>query len=252
MTLIIYGFVAFLLIGIAVVVFIYYSNKKMLKSELQKKQLEIDYERNLLKNTILSQEEERSRIARELHDAISSKLNVVLLNTGQAKELVKDNEQAMQILNTVTEQCKETLTDSRQIAHDLIPPVLEKFGLFAAINEFCTNINASGKLRVNFSHAIEDNEIASDKQLHIFRIVQELLNNTLKHSDGSKADIRFEKGKNRYVCIYEDNGTGFDHEKALEKPGLGLKNLQTRVSFLGSEVVFAKSDNKGTQISFGF
>ena len=119
----------FLLMAILVVVFFYLSRKKIIKKELEKKDLEINHQKELLRSIIITQEEERKRIAQDLHDDISSKLNIVSLNSHLLKTPNLDNDELLDITDNIILLTKKALENSRRIAHDLLPPVLEKFGL---------------------------------------------------------------------------------------------------------------------------
>ena len=251
MLTIIYTFIAFLAMAIAIIIFVYYSRKKILKAELQKKNLEIAYQKDLLQSTILSQEQERKRIARDLHDAISSKLNVVSLNAQMIRGANVTETEKEHMLDSIISQSKDLTENARRIAHNLLPAVLEKFGLQAALEELRYEYNTTKKMRIHIKNELHFETLQPDVQLHLFRIIQELVSNSLKHGNASDVEIHFTKNKDRNTCIYCDNGIGFDLSGGLNKSGLGLKNIESRLKLLQSELLTAKAD-KGVKILFDF
>ena len=132
---VVYTFVAFVLMTVAVLVFIYYSRKKIIKKEIEKKDLEIKYQKNMLNATILIQEVERKRIARDLHDDISSKLNIISLNSHLLTSNNLTENEIKQITTNIVDVTANVLDSTRRIAHDLLPPILEEFGLHAALEK---------------------------------------------------------------------------------------------------------------------
>ena len=131
--------------AIAIVLFFYSSRKRIIKSELEKANLEIDHQKMILQSVIVTQEEERKRIAQDMHDAISSKLNVVSLNANTLTEDDITIEETNKIAISILKITNTVLESSRKIAHDLLPPILEKFGLKAALEELCEEIYETKK-----------------------------------------------------------------------------------------------------------
>ena len=245
-------FMAFLLMSLIVILFFYFSRKKIIQKEIEKKNLEINHQKELLRSVILTQEEERKRIAQDLHDDISSKLNVVSLNTHLLKTPNLSEEELLGITNNITNLTQKALENSRRIAHDLLPPVLEKFGLHAGVEELVAEFNSSKSVHVVYKNELifDINEI--DKQLHIFRILQELLNNSVRHGKASKISIEFKSINKQETCIYLDNGIGFDIKSKDCQKGLGMKNVESRINFLNGTFSIVSNKNKGVQINFTF
>lgn len=249
---ILYTFMAFLMMAIVLILFFYFSRKKIVKNEIEKKNLELNYQKNLLHAVIVTQEEERKRIAQDLHDDISSKLNIVSLNshllTASNLTTSEINEISANIINLTT----KALNNSRRIAHDLLPPVLEKFGLHAGIEELCFEINGSTSVIIDYKNNVVFDEKETLKHLHVFRILQELFNNSLKHGKAKNITLIF-KAKNEVIeCNYLDNGIGFDTNNMDNKKGLGMKNIESRISFLNGELAINSELNKGIHVVFTF
>lgn len=245
---IIYTFSAFLLMAFVLVLFFYFSRKKIIRYEIQKKDLEISYQKDLLKAVIDTQEEERKRIAQDLHDDISSKLNVILLNTHMLKAENLTFEEQTDISTNIINFTKRTLDNSRRIAHDLLPPVLEKFGLDAGIQELCMEFGSSKAINVNYENHLDFESIDSKYHLHIFRILQELMNNSLKHAKAKNINIVFKKMGDFEVCEYSDDGVGFDMNLDKNKKGLGMKNIESRIGIMNGGFNIESSVNEGVKI----
>ncbi|MEO8235629.1 MAG: histidine kinase [Flavobacterium sp.] len=251
---IIYTFIAFLLMAFVLILFFYFSRIKIVKNEIEKRYLESKHQKSLLHSIITTQEDERKRIAQDLHDDISSKLNIVSLNSHLLLTPDLSQKEITEITNNIINLTKKTLDNSRRIAHDLLPPVLEKFGLDAGVKELCLEFNSSKSVSVKYENLISFNDDNNDEQrhLHVFRILQELMNNSLRHGKASSISILFENEDGINYCKYSDNGIGFDTTKSCNKKGLGMKNIESRVSFLNGVLHINSEINKGTQIIFNF
>ena len=124
----IYTFLAFVSLSLVLILFFYYSRKKIIKHEVDKKNLEIQHQKEMIEAMITTQENERERIARDLHDEISSKLNVVSLNSHLLKTPNLSSNEIAEITENIADLTSKVLESSRRIAHDLFPPVFENFG----------------------------------------------------------------------------------------------------------------------------
>lgn len=243
---------AFVTMFMVLILFFYFSRKKIVQIEVDKKNLEIDHQKELLNSVLITQEEERKRIAQDLHDDISSKLNVVSLNSHLLKTPNLSESELLEITNNIIDLTQKALENARRIAHDLFPPVLEKFGLKAGIEELVEEYNSTKKVKVAFESKIDFNEYGVEKDLHIFRILQELLNNSLRHGKATEILIQFSIVGNENNCTYIDNGVGFESSDLENKKGLGMQNIESRISFIGGGYTLQSSANKGVKITFNF
>ena len=248
--IIMYIFSATLIMALIVILFFYFSRKKIIKKELEKKNLKISYQKELLHSVILTQESERRRIAQDLHDDISSKLNVVSLNAHLLNSKNISDTEKLEISNNIIDLTTKALESSRSIAHDLSPPVLEKFGLHAGIKELVSEYNSTKKIIVEYSNQLNFNKVNQDNQTHIFRILQELLNNSVKHGKALNAIIKFTGTENDILFYYSDNGIGFNYNNSNLKNGLGLSNIESRVDFLGGNLQIKSNLNEGIEVTF--
>ena len=232
--------------------FIIKSRNKIFDSELQKKNLQIQFQNDILQKTILTQEEERKRIAQDLHDDISSKLiavslNLYLLNSEKTPDA--DKKEILENISAINNKAVET---SRKIAHNLFPPVLEKFGLIAALEELTSDYNKTKSVEINLKSELKLNEFSKTNQLQIFRIIQELINNSVKHGKSKNIDIIFEDINAVNTCIYKDNCFGFDLKNLDKAKGLGFSNIENRITNIKGKYVIASEINNGFQIKFSF
>lgn len=250
--IIVYTFVAFLLMSLVLILFYYFSRKKIIQQELEKKDLIIDHQKEMLHSVILTQEEERKRIAQDLHDDISSKLNIVSLNSHLLNTPGISNEELTEIKSNIINMTGKALESARRIAHDLLPPVLEKFGLQAAIEELCQEFKSSKAVTVHFENNIVFDIADEACHLQIFRVLQELMNNSLRHGKATVINIVFHEENGIKTCEYSDNGSGFDMELLSCKKGLGMKNIQSRIEILDGNLLFNSEINKGVQVTFTF
>ena len=247
-----YTFFAFLLMALVLILFFYFSRKKIIKQEIEKKNLELSYQKDLLSAVIITQEEERKRIAQDLHDDISSKLNIVSLNSHMLTASDLTRQETEEITENIISLTTKALENSRRIAHDLLPPVLEKFGLNAGLAELALEFNSSKAVSVNYESHINFDAVDRFKHLHIFRVLQELMNNSLRHGKATEISITFDTIKGINTCTYADNGSGFDVTDEKHQKGLGMKNIEGRINFIKGHMKITSNLNKGTQVLFSF
>jgi signal transduction histidine kinase len=247
-----YILVFFVLILIAIVIFVYKSRKKILDKELEKKDLEISFQKEILLSTIQTQEKERVRIAQDLHDEISSKLNVVSLNLYRLKSTEKDENARLATIDTIIQVNNSAIENARKIAHNLLPPVLEKFGLKIAIEELVLDFEKTKAVEINYINTVNFSHTNAEAQLNIFRIIQELLNNSLKHGKATKINIAFEPIDNKVQCVYRDNGVGFETTDLQKNKGLGMRNIESRIQFLNGEYNINSEKNNGITFNLTF
>lgn len=233
------------LMSIAIIAFFYYSSKRVIKSEREKAKLEVDHQKEILQATIITQEEERQRIAQDLHDAISSKLNIVSLNANMLAEEGIPSDETNKIGASILAVTTTVLESSRQIAHDLLPPTLEKFGLQAALEELCEELLETGKYVLHYSFNYDQGTLAADRELHLFRIAQELVNNTIKHSEATSIRLTLDSSESLVSLHYEDNGKGFDAFAVKNAKGLGVSGIVNRVAILDGNLKMDASPGNG-------
>lgn len=241
-----------LLTSIIIIVFIVKAKNKIIQKELQKKNLEIQFQKEILQKTILTQEKERKRIAQDLHDDVSSKLIAVSLNLHLLKSAKTKEESKVEIIDNISIINQNTIETSRKIAHHLFPPVLDKFGLAPALEELVDDYNKTKSVTINyFSEIVFDNQ-NKNSQLQIFRIIQELISNSIKHGKAAEINIKFTSNNLTSQCIYTDNGIGFEIKTLQNKKGLGFSNIESRIQNIDGDYAIKSSINNGFQFIFTF
>jgi len=236
--------------SLSIVFFFYFSRKKVVKTELEKANMEIEHQKELIQSTLIMQEEERKRIAQDLHDAISSKLNIVSLNANFLTEENITSKETNTIGKHILNITSTILESSRKIAHDLLPPTLERFGLKAALEELCEEVGETKKFEVHYHNLkYKDGLLSSDEELHLFRIVQELMNNSIKHSRATQISLVMNHKENSLYLQYIDNGKGFDLERIVKAKGIGMSGINNRVAILNGDITIKSSLGNGINVN---
>lgn len=194
-------------------------------------------------------EEDRNRIALELHDSVGSQISANIHQLEAVIEKLKSsNDLISDEIRAVVQSSKEVSEELRSISHTLIPRVLIDFGIVAALQGLVNRINAGNKCKVEFINSFTGVELDQEIELNLYRITQELLNNALKHAQADHIFVQLVKNDQRLVLMIEDNGIGFDLEKLRHSEGIGLNNVETRTKVLGGELNIESAPNRGTVI----
>lgn len=231
----------FLLIGI-LIVWKYFKNQKFQKElDFQNEIENLENKKNLdVSNALLQGEEiERKRLARDLHDGLGSMLSGLKLYYSGTEQNNKNEFQE------VNHQLDNSIKELRQIAQNLMPESLLKLGLIAALKDLCSRFS-NDKTTIEFQDFGIQNNISESKQITIYRIIQELINNALKYANATEIIVNCSQNENIFLITVEDNGQGFDSKKANLFDGMGLKNIQNRVNFLKGELEIESQPETGT------
>jgi signal transduction histidine kinase len=237
------GTLGMLVLTIGLILFIIFHQRKVIRFQLRLQDMEKKQQKILLNASIRLQEEERQRLAADLHDDAGPLLATArlymsenLVNLDKATQL-QNIFQARQILD-------ETIQLVRNISHSLMPPTLKNFGLESAVNDLFQKISGAGTINASSRFHDYKDRLKADKELIIFRVIQELVNNILKHSSSSFIHLTQNyQGEHCYIRIHHD-GRGLiqsDFEKLNKsKTGLGLKNITSRLRVLHGKIHFEK------------
>jgi signal transduction histidine kinase/streptogramin lyase len=215
-------------------------------SQLQKKHSrQEEFSRRLL----ASQEEERKRIAAELHDSLGQNIiimkNRALLGRKAGADTAMVSEQFDEIVNTAT----ATLEEMRKVAHNLRPIHLERFGLTETIAHTVNNVGASTGIDLRATLDPVDNILPSDVEIHLFRIIQEALTNIVKHAGASAASVTTIKKDGLIEIVIKDNGRGFAAGEDVRKKGIGFDDIAQRVNLCGGRLTIDSFPGKGTTLN---
>ncbi len=188
-----------------------------------------------LSNLILGQDNERARLARDLHDSLTPELSNIKFQVDRV-ELKGDtaNRDKANIINALN----ESVSHVRQISHDLVSVSLQRYGLAEAIQDYCEE-QTKENLRIHFDSTCFELELADHVKSNLFRVNQEFIQNTIKHSGANEVKISLKCEGRRLVYTFSDNGKGFDTDQMGAKSGIGIKNIRTRVNLLGGDLLIS-------------
>jgi signal transduction histidine kinase len=225
---------------------IYNWNQK--KNAKQKIQLTLELaeaEKLRFKDVIEAEEKERARIAQELHDGLGQLLSTARLNVAGLEEAVNKEDQAdlERSLKIIDDACEEV----RHISHNMMPSALIRLGLIPAIKELVNNVNVSKGIKIDFTFN-EELSLSRSLEITIYRVIQEVLNNMLKHAKATLISLSIEKNNTDLIIIIKDNGVGFKTEELKNSIGMGWKNIYSRISMLDGSIKLASELQNGTEV----
>ncbi len=202
-----------------------------------------------LQGVLEGQEQERKRVAIDLHDRLGGILSMVKLHFSAVEEkLPQDNPEKKKFL-TASELLDLAAGEVRNISHNLLSGVLAKFGLVPALKDLADRINESGEIKLHLIQHNLDNALNGEQELQLYRIVQELISNILKHSEAKEATIQLIRNEDSVNLIVEDDGKGFNPNEGIKGGGIGLSNLKARVNKLNGNFHIDSGKGAGTSIS---
>jgi signal transduction histidine kinase len=214
------------------------------------KRAEIDRlrtEKRVLNAIINTEENERRRFAKDIHDGLGPILSTVKMSLSALNERIKDAS-GIVILNNTSHLVNEAINTIKEISNNLSPHVLSNFGLTSAIGAFTTKINQTRTIEIAFKSNMENHRLENDKEVVLYRAACELINNSILHSGASRIEIELNKHEKFVTLQFYDNGRGFD-TSALNKEdtkGMGLSNIETRVKTVEGVFILESTPGKGT------
>ena len=237
-----------LIMALFIVLFVMYYQRKQIEQQIRVKDMEAEFQQKLLEVSMASTEAERRRIAQDLHDDIGALLSVTKLTFNALYGQLGSKEQAERLAQQVREALDETISHVRRISRELVPTTLERFGLPAALQEFVAKSNYGNDIKITFGYAGDENFRLEPKvELMLYRVVQELINNALKHSGGTNIHIQMSLPPHYFGLVVEDNGQGFNLQDIRKRvsPGLGLDNIEGRLRIIEGKIKYETAPNKG-------
>lgn len=215
---------------------------------IEKENLRLEQEKQLSATNALlqGQEDERSRMAKELHDGIGGLLSGVKLNLNNMhKKLIITEEDGAAFEKSI-HLLDESINELRRVAHNLMPESIVKFGLDGAIAEFLQSIQ-NENLRIIYQSYHIENGLGKQLDISIYRMIQELVHNAIKHSGASEILVQVRKDENLVILDVEDNGKGFDVNSNEKEKGMGLAGIRSRVAYWKGNMKI-DSENSGTAV----
>jgi PAS domain S-box-containing protein len=202
--------------------------------------------KEILRAVIRAEEKERNRIARDIHDGASPILSTIKL-LSQSLAQCEDEKLQKKLISRIENAVREAITSLSEISIKLSPHILENFGVVEAIRYFTKEISSIKNIKFSFKTSLKE-RLNENIEITIYRIVIELINNTLKYADASKVDIVLSKGRN-ISLTYCDDGNGFDIDEILKKKkGMGLHNLKTRIESVNGRYNIYSAPGKGLRL----
>ena len=198
------------------------------------------------------QEEERSRLAKDLHDGLGGLLSGVKFSLSNMKDNLIITPDNMAVFERSLDMLDTSIKELRRVAHNMMPELLTKFGLDEALKEYCHTINTTNLSSVKYQSVGMDARVEKSSEIIIYRIIQELLNNVLKHAAATDVMVQLVKEENRLSIIVEDNGKGFDTAILKDNKGAGLTSIQSRVDYLKGRLEINSEAGKGTLVNIEF
>lgn len=232
----------------------YYSYTQ--KQKLQQQRInELETEKQLAATAAVlkGEEQERTRLSKDLHDGLGGMLSGIKYALRSMKgNLVLTPENA-QTFERSLDMLDSSIGEMRRVAHNMMPEALVKFGLDTALRDFCNDITQSGALKVSYqSIATENLALDNTTSITIYRIVQELLNNTIKHAEATSALVQLVQSDGALTVTVEDDGMGFDPALLQQARGIGWDNIRNRVEFLKGKLDLHAQPGSGTSVNIEF
>lgn len=244
--------VCLFLAAVTILVLLFYrNNKRLWQQQQQLHDLEVqkikqDHRISMLSAMLEGQEQERTRLARDLHDGLGGLLSSIKIELSQVSH--QPVQQVNEGITRTLSHLDDAVNELRRIARSLMPEILMKYGLAEATKEFCKNLKETGVNMVcqvfNYKETLPQ-----EKQVVLYRIIQELVNNALKHASASQILVIIQQsGENLFVTV-EDDGKGFDTTKPNTKNGAGLTNVKARADFLNASFDIQSTPGSGTTVT---
>ncbi|MBX9783045.1 MAG: two-component sensor histidine kinase [Chitinophagaceae bacterium] len=238
-----FGTFGMLLLAVALIVFVVFHQRKVIYYQLKMRTMQEEHQQMILLATLNSQEEERQRLAADLHDDAGPLLATVRLYLNE--NLVNQNKATqLQSIYNARQIVDDTIQLIRNISHSLIPPTLKNFGLESAMTDIIRKINATGAITASCRFHEYKKRLKLEQELSVFRLMQELVNNVLKHSSSRFLHVTQNKTDDLFYVRIHHDGEGLtqsEYEKMRDTPGgLGLKNIHSRIMLLNGRIFFEK------------
>jgi two-component system, NarL family, sensor kinase len=222
---------------IVLVLFLFYNRQQLKKQNLLQKEL--------TGAVVKGQDEERKRIAKDLHDGLGTLLSTARINVNTLEDKIPVGNENKKLFDNALQIIDKLNSEVRYIAQNLMPETLNEFGLVAAVEELIDAINRTGKLKITFKHYELSNELEKQLEINLYRIIQEIVNNTIKHSKATQLSIELVQHEDSIVLLTEDNGIGFNTENKSQT-GMGIKNIQARLNVFNGTLHIDSNPNNGT------
>jgi len=225
-------------------------NEKLILSVVRNISKRLEFERQILSAIIRGEERERQRFAREMHDGLGPLLSTIKLYVNELNSSLLTDEERNELITHSNELIDEAVSATRTISNNLMPTVIHTYGLFKAVQAFCDKVNKTNRLSIQFEYEGFEQRFDQDLELILFRVISELINNTIKHASASNVYILLTKREGTLTLMFRDDGVGFNTEEIMtnENKGMGLKNIISRIKSINGEYSFSSIPGNGFTI----
>jgi two-component system NarL family sensor kinase len=236
------------ILSLSIITFLFNKNTKRKQQIAEQELLQLQQEKELeaTKTVLKVQEEERGRVAKDLHDGLGGILSGIKLNLSAMKGNVILQQQDAGLFAKSIEQLDNAISEMRRVAHNMMPESLLKFGLTQAIQDYCESINESKIIQLAYKDIGMNERLDNSIEIVLYRIIQELVNNSIKHAQAQHVIIQLVKNEKNVTLTVEDDGKGFDVNVLEKIKGFGLSNIQSRVDYLKGNLEIDSQNNIGT------
>lgn len=232
------------LLGIFLIAFLVFNHRKNKIIAAQKiKQLEEEKKHLAARFLVEGEERERKRVAMELHDNLGVLLSATKMQFSEIRDKNPDN---AELITKATKYLEQASTDVRKISHNLMPGLLTKLGLFEALEELFENLDEQDGMEAFMDVVGPKNRLDENIEIMAYRVMQEIVNNTLKHAEASRIDMTMIVDAEELNISYADNGKGFTVDEILKKKTMGMQNITSRVKFLNGKLSIKSGKDEGT------
>lgn len=246
------GTCAMLILVVSIVLFVALYQRKVMAQQMTIQAAENRHQKEMLNASLEIAEQEREKIAKNIHDDVGTLLNVIRLQMTKLSRNAADRAKTEELVKESLSMVDESIQTVRGIAHDLMPPTLVKLGLDKGLVEMCRQINASGQVKMECVLETDDRRLASRVELQLYRAIREIVNNILKHSQATEIGIAVRATDTTLGVQIRHNGIGITNEAVTElaqsQKGVGLKSIQSRVQLVNGTVQYVSKGQADSEI----
>ncbi len=199
-------------------------------------------EKKILETIIKTEEKERERFAKNLHDDLGPLLSSIKMYVNSISSS-GDPERSAFIVEQLNEIVKEAINTTKEVSNDLSPHILINYGLVSALESFISRISA--EIEIEFNNNIKNRRIPQEIETSVYRIIKELINNTIKHADADEVKLEITETNNTLYIEYSDNGKGFDESQLKQESGMGISNIISRARSMNGKYSFSMRKKNG-------
>ncbi|NCI47432.1 tetratricopeptide repeat-containing sensor histidine kinase [Sediminibacterium soli] len=245
-----YILIAIIVIAVIIALLLYRNFKQKQKLHRQRiNELETEKHLTAVEAVLKGEEQERTRLAKDLHDGLGGMMSGIKYSFQTMKGNLIMTPENQQAFERSMDMLDSSISEMRRVAHNMMPEALVKFGLDTALKDFCNDISQAGALQVSYqSIGLSETAFDQTQAITIYRIVQELLNNIMKHASAKTAIVQVSKINEVTTITVEDDGKGFDPKILTAGKGIGWGNIQSRIRYLKGKADIQSEPGKGTSV----